>query len=239
MSFGKLNRKGGEDKVGLVSEGLGPKSWCHRKPLHAKKPKQAKQNYWAPPEVIITSRNFKEDTFLHSTVRPVNPQTFTWALLYSVIIHMLFEIFRIMFNAFWRCGNHLTGVYCKRRVSCCENQRKTPSPIWKQKALGKQRGAERVVFQNQWLLDGWTPACLWVRGRARMEHEKNGVARGERTRRRRRSRRGKREKKKKQEMVVDRRTWLRGRRWAAGCRPTARALPPRGPGPGSQPAAAP
>lgn len=26
MSFGKLNRKGGEDKVGLVSEGLGPKS---------------------------------------------------------------------------------------------------------------------------------------------------------------------------------------------------------------------
>lgn len=71
-----------------------------------------------------------------------------------------------------------------------------------------------------------------------MEHEKNGVARGEGTRRRRRSRRGKREKKK-QEMVVDRRTWLRGRPWAAGCRPTARALPPHGPGPGSQPAAAP
>lgn len=47
------------------------------------------------------------------------------------------------------------------------------------------------------------------------------------------------EKEKKKQEMVDRRTWLRGRRWAAGCRPTARALPPHGPGPGSQPAAAP
>lgn len=65
-------------------------------------------------------------------------------------------------------------------------------------------------------------------GRARMEHEKNGVGRkgeGE-------------EEQEEEEMVVDRRTWLRGRRWAAGCRQTARALPTRGPGPGSQPAAA-
>lgn len=45
--------------------------------------------------------------------------------------------------------------------------------------------------------------------------------------------------KKKEEMVVDRQTWLRGQRRAAGCRPTARASPPLGPGPDSQPAAAP
>lgn len=50
---------------------------------------------------------------------------------------------------------------------------------------------------------------------------------------------GKGEEEDEEEMLVDKQTCLRGRWRVAGCRRTARALPPRGPGPGSQPAAAP
>lgn len=70
-----------------------------------------------------------------------------------------------------------------------------------------------------------------------MEHEKNGVGKGEGEEEEEEGEEGE-EEEQVEEMVADRRTWLRGRRWAAGCRRTARALPARGTGPGSQPAAA-
>lgn len=73
--------------------------------------------------------------------------------------------------------------------------------------------------------------------RARMEHEKNweegGWGGGDD------EGRDEEEEEEEEEAVADRRTWLRGRRGAAGCRRTARAWPPPGTGPGSQPAAAP
>lgn len=79
---------------------------------------------------------------------------------------------------------------------------------------------------------GWLDTCLsMAAGRARMVHEKNGVDKGE-------SEEEEEGGEEEEMVVVDRRTWLRSRRWEAGCRRTARAWPARGTGPGSQPAAA-
>lgn len=39
-----------------------------RKPLHAKKPEQAKLSNLAPSDGSIMTKNYKEDTFLYSTL---------------------------------------------------------------------------------------------------------------------------------------------------------------------------
>lgn len=103
-----------------------------------------------------------------------------------------------------------------------------------QKLWGGRGVAEKGVYKTS---GGWAAGHLPVYGcgaEREWSMRRMGVGKGEGE-----------EEVEEEEGEEEKRWWwtdgrgFRGRRWAAGCRRTARALPPRGPGPGSQPAAAP